>query len=233
MFYQLGLQTFYGPNFLNDLAELASQPLPYTWQTLQHYKQNPARTVIESSTIWYEERTDFSRQAIGTPRPQHQEQRGYEVLRGSGITTGRLLGGCLDSFYDILTTTRYPDEAQVCAKYQLFPNTATWQDKILFIETSETHPQPRLYQKMLEKLADQGVFAAIRGIIVGKPQNEIFYEAYKQILLTVTAPYQMPIFYNVNFGHGYPRTALPYGALLQMDCDQKTLTIMEPFFANA
>ena len=30
MFYKLGMQTFYGPNFLCDLAELGSEMLPYT-----------------------------------------------------------------------------------------------------------------------------------------------------------------------------------------------------------
>lgn len=42
MFYKFGLSTYYGPNFICHLGEIAS------------------------SEIWYEERQDFSRAAIGT-----------------------------------------------------------------------------------------------------------------------------------------------------------------------
>lgn len=37
MFYKLGLNTFYGPNGLNDLAELGPSLLPYTKDALMHY----------------------------------------------------------------------------------------------------------------------------------------------------------------------------------------------------
>jgi muramoyltetrapeptide carboxypeptidase LdcA involved in peptidoglycan recycling len=230
MFYKLGMQSFYGPNVLNDWAELGPTLLPYTKQTLEHYFANPARTVIPASGVWYEERTDFSQATVGTPRISHPETRGYEVLRGSSQVQGRLLGGCLDSLNDILTTMRYPDEARTIAAYEIFPDVHAWQDKILFIETSEERPAPALYHQMLAKLDEEGVLAAVAGIIAGKPQNEVFYEEYKKILYDVTAPYKTPILFNVNFGHAYPRTALPYGAMAEIDFDHRQLSVEEPFF---
>ena len=53
-----------------------------------------------------------------------------------------MLGGCLESFYDILTTTRYEDEKAVCEKYGLFPEIEEWREKVLFIETCEEKPVP-------------------------------------------------------------------------------------------
>lgn len=232
MFYRLGMQSFYGPNILNDWAELDKQLLPYTAETLNHYFTNPARTVIPSSPVWYEERKDFSVRAVDTPRVSHPETHGYEVLRGTGQVYGRLLGGCLDSLYDILTTNRYPDEARAAAAYQIFPAADEWQGKILFIETSEDRPSPALYRRMLDKLDEQGVLAAVNGIIVGKPQDEQYYADYQDILTKVTASYETPIFYNVNFGHAYPRTILPYGALAKIDLDEPGLTIEEPYFSG-
>ncbi|WP_412989943.1 S66 peptidase family protein [Pediococcus siamensis] len=231
MLRRIGMQSFYGPNFLNDLAELDHEMLPYTKAAFLNYFQNKNETAVLSSPVWYEERQDFSPAAVGMPRVAHPESKGYETVRGSGKVRGRLLGGCLDSFYDILTTTRYPDEQAVAEKYRLFPRPAEWQDKILFIETSEEKPEPGLYRKMLQILKQHQVFSAVRAILVGKPQDETYYETYKQILLAETAAEQLPILMNVNFGHAYPRTVLPYEAQAEIDFDEQKLTIVEPFFA--
>ena len=230
MFYRLGMTTFYGPNFLNDLAELDTHLLPYTAASFQHFFENPASTAITSSPVWYEERTDFSPDQLGVPRVAHQEQHGYLTLRGQGQVTGKLLGGCLDSLHDLLYPVRYADEPAVAEKYQLFPQ--DWSDKLLFIETSEDKISPTTYREYLQHLADRGVLQQIRAILVGKPQNETYFDDYQQVLLDVTRPYQTPILYNLNFGHAYPRTILPYGLQATIDFDQRQLTVDEPYFAD-
>lgn len=229
MLYQLGLQSFYGPNFLNDLAELDDQMLPYTRETFARYFRADQQTPITASPVWYEERTDFSPQAIGTPRISHPERRGIECLRGTGKVRGPLLGGCLESLDDLLTD-HLPGETAVSQRFNLMPKLAEWEGKILFIETSEERPDPASYQAMLQHLADYGVFAKVRGVIAGKPQNERYYAEYRQILTAATAPNDLPVLFNLNFGHAYPRTALPYGGEVMMDCDRQTLTITEPLF---
>lgn len=121
MFYKLGLSTYYGPNFICDLGEIADEMLPYSRKAFESYLEGNEYSEIISSDIWYEERTDFSRAAIGTDRIAHKEERGFELLQGSEVFQGELLGGCLESLYDILTATRYADEKAVCGKYGLFP----------------------------------------------------------------------------------------------------------------
>ncbi len=76
------------------------------------------------------------------------------------------------------------------------------------------------------------VRCSISAIIVGKPQAEAFYDEYNRMLLAVTKKYNLPILTNVNFGHAYPRTALPYGGKMQIDFDRKSLTLTEPIFAQ-
>lgn len=46
MFYRLGMQSFYGPNFLNDLAELDVSMLEYTLNTWNHFFINPPTTIF-------------------------------------------------------------------------------------------------------------------------------------------------------------------------------------------
>ncbi len=68
MFYKLGLSTFYGPNFLCDLGEIADEMLPYSKEAFESYLEGNDYREIVSSAVWYEERADFSRAAIGTDR---------------------------------------------------------------------------------------------------------------------------------------------------------------------
>lgn len=227
MFYKLGLSTYYGPTFICDLGEIADEMLPYSKKAFESYFEGNSYDEIVSSDIWYEEREDFSRAAIGTERIAHKEERGYELLQGSKIFQGKLLGGCLESFYDILTTNRYDDEKNICEKYELFPSKEEWTGKILFIETCEEKPIPELFEKELEELKKKGVFDVIHGILVGKPQDETYYEEYKDILRKVVDNENLPIVCNVNFGHATPRCTLPYGVEAKVDMEQKKIFLVQ------
>jgi muramoyltetrapeptide carboxypeptidase LdcA involved in peptidoglycan recycling len=110
------------------------------------------------------------------------------------------------------------------------PSLSEWRDKILFLETSEECPTPAAYQTMLQNLKCAGILSEVRAIITGKPQNERYYTDYCRALLTVTQDLDLPIMTNLNFGHAYPRTALPYELLATVDLDAQTLTIDEPYF---
>ena len=223
MFYKLGLSTYYGPNFICDLSEISDEMLPYSRKAFESYIEGHEYREITSSEIWYEERTDFSEKAVGTDRKSHKEEHGFELLQGKESFEGRLLGGCLDSFYDILTTTRYEDEKAVCEKYGLFPNIEEWKGKIIFIETSEEKPVPQLFEKEISMLKDKGVFKVVSGVLVGKPQDEAYYDEYKEILVKVIDDPELPIVYNVNFGHAAPRCTLQYGIMAKVDMQKKKI----------
>lgn len=230
MFYQLGLVTYYGPSFICDLGEIADEMLPYTKAAFEGYFTGKEKHEITSSPVWYEERTDFSPAAIGTERISHKEERGYEILKGSGTFRGKLLGGCLESFYDILIENRYPDEQAVCEKYSLFPSKEEWTGKILFIETSEEKPSPEVLRHELNALKKKGIFDVISGIIVGKPQDEQYYAEYKEIYLEVLEGKELPVLYNVNFGHALPRCVIPYGIEAMIDMEEERILFLESMF---
>ena len=138
---------------------------------------------------------------------------------------GGLLGGCLESLYDVLTNSRYEDEKEVCERYDLFPNKEEWVGKILFIETCEEKPTPELFEREVLLLKEKGVFDVVKGVLVGKPQDEAYYQEYKDILIRVIDNEKLPIVYNVNFGHAMPRCALQYGAVAKVDMKQKKIYV--------
>ncbi len=223
MFYKLGLSSYYGPNFICDLGEIADEMLPYTKRAFEGYLEGNDSGEIESSDIWYEEREDFSRAAIGTDRISHKEERGFELLQGNEVFQGELLGGCLESFYDMLTGARHEDEKEVYERYKLFPDKEEWIGKILFIETCEEKPVPELFEKEIALLKEKAVFDVVNGVLVGKPQDEAYYREYKEILIKVIDNAELPIVYNVNFGHATPRCALQYGVVAKVDMKQKKI----------
>ncbi len=230
MFYKIGLQTFYGPNYINDFSEMALDMLPYTKSYIENYYFDKDICAIKSADTWYEERSDFSSTALNSNRIAHKEQHGFELLQGNARFTGRLLGGCLESLYELLKGERYPAEADINKKYQIFPNLKQWQGKIMFLETSEERPSPaRLYQ-MLSTFKELQLFDNLAGLIVGKPQNEVYYEDYKAIYKEVIDD-NTPILYNVNFGHAYPRTILAYGAKVKVDAIKGEIAYCEKLFA--
>jgi len=115
---------------------------------------------------------------------------------------------------------------------KIWPASEEWNDVILFIETSEECPTPNTVKYILRGLSAQGIINRIAGIVFGKPMGEKYYEEYKQVLLQVVGKesgcHDLPILYNVNFGHTSPICVLPYGIMAEIDCGNKSFRLLEP-----
>lgn len=228
MLYKMGLMTYYGPAVLSDIAELGPKIFPYAKNWLMELFDPTPNKRIMSSKVWYGERKSFGVDQLGVERPSNKEGHGIEFLYGNGTLRGELLGGCLDSIYEMLEYGRYDDQKTLFEKYPIFPEADVWKNKILFLETSEEKPTPERFKKMLDAIEDKDVFSNVSGIFFGKPQGEAYYDEYKKILLGVAKKYKLPLVYNVNFGHITPRIVLPYGQEIEVDFSKKTLHIPKP-----
>ena len=225
MLAKCGLNTFYGQAFLTELAELAPQMLPYSKACFESVFLKGDLKEIKSSPTWYMERTDYSEAALGTPRIEFSDHKGYELLTGPDFFEGPIFGGCIESMYDMLTGDRFSEEKEVISKYGLFPD--DWAGKIILLETSEEKPESEKYGKMLNVLKAQGIFAKAAGVIVGKPQDEVYYEEYKEILKDTLAEYDLPIVYNINVGHGVPRAIIPFGIKARVEAENNRIVFLE------
>lgn len=216
MLHKVGLNTYYGQAFLPDVAELDSEMLPYTKRYFEELLTNGKIQKINPSEVWYEERSSFDEAQIGTKRIAHQNQ-GFELLQGAPVFSGKILGGCIDSIYDIFNGDRYADSPVLCQKYDLFPSLADWKGKILLLESSEEQPTPEKYRKMLLTLKGTGIFDVLNGVLVGKPMDEVYYREYQKILVEVIDKPSLPILYNINVGHAAPRCIIPFGVEAEID----------------
>ena len=135
--------------------------------------------------------------------------RGYELLQGSAVFSGKILGGCLDTIFDIFDGERYENSPELCSKYQLFPSKNEWKGKILLLET---------------KLKETGVFEAVNGLLIGKPMDETYYEEYKKVLIETIDNLALPIVYNVNIGHALPRCIIPFGIEATVEVEKQRIS---------
>lgn len=232
MLNKIGLSTFYGPCLLVDIAELDNEMLPYTKKYFEKYFMNESGFEIISSPVWYSDRKSYDPEEVGKPREAHQEQHGFETLNGSGVVTGKLYGGCIESIYDAFTGASFEDEPSVYEKYNIFSTEEEWREKILFLETSEEKPNPEELEKMLVELKNRRIISLVKGIIVGKPQDEQYYEEYKEVYRKVFKDLNTPVLFNVNFGHSVPRCIIPYDAEATIDYDNRRIFINNPIFEN-
>lgn len=119
---------------------------------------------------------------------------------------------------------------------------ASFDDTILFIETSEEKPAPVQLVYWLRNFAAQGILNRVKGILMGRPGGEfkpeeqekqddfiLSYKAYDEAVLKVLDEFEIniPVVTCMDFGHTLPQFILPYGALAKIDPFEKRVLILE------
>lgn len=218
MMYKAGIISFYGPSIMCEFGEYVKM-FNYTQKAIkdilfdkwEQYQLLPSAEWTDDHILWQESN-------INTPHNMKIDSHGYEIINGNGKVQGHLLGGCIDVFIMAIGT-------------KIWPTLKEWENAILFIETSEDKPSPDFIKYMFRNLAAQGILNVINGIIVGKPQGEKYYDEYKAAITQVVVNEEhlndLPVFYNINFGHAKPIGIIPYGIQAQLDCKNKSIVFLE------
>ncbi|WLP85347.1 S66 family peptidase [Mycoplasma seminis] len=221
LLYKLGLKTFYGQSFLPDVCELEEDMLPYTKKYFLELLQTGTIKEITPSNTWYKERTDFSPKALNTKRIVFPNNKGFELLQGNYEFEGEILGGCIESIYENFLDQN-SKAFEITFKYDIFPSLDQWKGKILLLETSESKSNPEKYKQMLLALKNYGIFDVINGVLIGKPQDEAYYDEYKEII-TQVIPSNVPVLYNINIGHGVPKCIIPLGEKAHINAKEQII----------
>ncbi len=211
------LVSFYGASIMTDFAEYVKM-FDYTKNAVENILFKDSKGYeIKSSDTWSNDFVPWKEENQNIEKKLIKEEHHYEVISGSGVIKGKLMGGCIDVFPMILET-------------EIWPKKDKWKDKIMLIETSEEKMSPEYLLFFLRNLGAQGILNVIKGIIVGKPQDEAYYEEYKEMYLKVLKEFNvenLPILYNVNIGHAYPNGVLPLGIEYLIDLDKKQIVLLE------
>lgn len=218
MVHKAGLVSFYGPCIMCEFGEYVEM-FSYTERAVKDLLFSNFDTYnILPSPEWTDEYIPWEEKNINTPHTMKKDTHGYEIINGNKTVKGHLLGGCLDVFMMVIGT-------------KIWPTIDEWKDSILFVETSEDRPSPDFIRWTFRNLAAQGILKVINGIIVGKPQAEQYYEEYKTAIIEVVRDEEklvdLPIFYNLNFGHAKPTGIIPYGINIELNCINKEVKLLE------
>jgi muramoyltetrapeptide carboxypeptidase LdcA involved in peptidoglycan recycling len=212
-----GISSFYGASILAEFAENVKM-FDYTKKWIEKVLfDNSIIGNIDSSPIWTSERLPWEEKNKLKER-NTQSNNGYELLQGNGIVKGHLMGGCIEVLEMIKGT-------------DLWPCNDLWANSIIFFETSEEKPEPKYIECWLRNYGSQGILQKANGIIFGKPYDNLYYEEYKKVILNVVRDElklaNLPILYNMNFGHTAPMITIPYGAIAEIDCSNKSFSILD------
>ncbi len=217
MMVRAGVVSFYGPALMSDFAAYGRMS-DYTVRAVRELLfEAKADWTIEKCPYWEAGRLAWSRKNIDRQEERLTDDAGYETLQGEGRVCGPLMGGCVDAFPMYCGSAAWPDASM-------------WEGCILFLETSKDCPSPDFLAYYLRGLGAQGILTVARGLIVGKPCRNRYYEAYKSVYRRILREFgreEMPVLYNVNFGHCAPIGILPYGIRCEVDATARTLRLCE------
>ena len=211
------LSSFYGPSILAEFSEnIKIYDYTAKWFKKVLFDCSPIQ-VIPAADTWIGERIEWLEANKDVAKALETNQ-GYEFLQGSGKVQGHLIGGCIEVLEMMKGTS-------------LWPSPDVFKNAILFFETSQEMPDPTYIEYWLRNYGSQEILQNIKAIIWGKPYQEKFYDEYKhaikKVVINELGLKELPIVYNMTFGHNEPMICLPYGALVEIDCENRTFSILD------
>lgn len=211
-----GLSSFYGPSILAEFGENV-EIFPYTEQAVRTALFSPAPIgALSPAAEWTGQRVEWTEENRDV-RKVMQPNPGPCFLQGSGKASGPLLGGCMEVLQTLKGTS-------------LWPEGALFEGAVLFLETSEVEAPPWLFEDSLRSFGAMGILQKLSGLLFGRPYQNRFAEEYAAAARKVLREFRLehlPVVTGMDFGHNEPMCVLPLGALTEIDCEAKTVSILE------
>lgn len=218
-FYKAGITSFYGTSTLVGFAEnggMHSYQAEDIKRTL--FSSRPVGIVNENDQGWTSEHLEWSILNNQSIKRALEPTQNWRFLQGKGKVQGQLLGGCLEVMEFLKDT-----EFWVCPEH--------WKGKLMFLETSEEKIAPTTFRWILRNYAASGIMKNINGLIFARPHDNAYWKEYDDILLQVIRDEEelidLPIITGMDFGHTCPTFTLPYGINAEIDCGNKSFSIIE------
>ena len=228
VFVYAGVRAYYGPTVLTPLAqpgkldeytENAIRRTLFSTEVIGEIKPAEKTTSIDWTTTYTINGVQYERfpdndeiEDLNDPIPW-ESGMGYKVLQGKGKVRGHIITVCGGPLWQIMGT-----------KY--FPGPDVWEDSIIALEYCNIYDSKLAGLHELRAFAAAGVFDKAKAVITGPMDDDSRETILKVICKEVNRP-DMVILENVDCIHRTPMTILPTGALMEIDCDDPRINILE------
>jgi len=217
MCLKAGLATFYGANLLTTVAEpRGMHPYSRYWLQKALFESYPIGSVAPPDEFT----CDATEYANPNQVKQYHAHAGYLCLQGTGRATGRLFGGHI---LDLRQRRELEQAGLLDSFYQ--------EGAILFLEDIVECVKPDDLAEFLRWLGGEGILQRLNGLLFGRFDQYPEDPRYRTIITRVVGGEfglpNLPILYDLPFGHTSPICVMPYGAMAQIDCDSAAFSILE------
>lgn len=225
--WNLGIVSFYGPMVMTELA-MQGEMHDYTVEKCRKAFFSDSIGAVEAAERFTDEDLSWAEPANLDKRREMEESPGLEWYNTSGETVeARIWGGCLEVLDINLGAGKYlpgPDELE---------------GKVLAIETSEEMPDELAITDFMLSIGERGLLEKFSAVVVGIPkarshrdsrsrdERNKYRENQKQVIkrwMDVYAP-NIPVVFNLNFGHTDPIVPLPIGGEIRVDTENREIEL--------
>ena len=220
--FKAGLVSFFGPSVMAGFAENGGM---FTFMVdsvrTSLFSAAPIGEIKPHTGGWTAEILDWANPENQSRKRSLLPSTGWKFTQGKGVRQGHLMGGCLEVL-DFLRGTDF------------WPESTTWQNAILFLETSEEAPSPNVLKYILRSYASMRILHKLSGILFARPGGDIspdqfedYDNVFHQVVTEEEGLSELPIITHMDFGHTDPMFVLPYGVKAEIDCGAQKFTILE------
>ena len=154
------------------------------------------------------------------------ENPGWDWQQKSEDKQGYFWGGCIEVLEFLKGTDFWPERS-------------FFDDKFLFLETSEEAPASHLVMRMLRNYGMQTILNRIQGLVLGRPygyteeQKLALRTVVKQVVVNEFGRTDIPIILDFDAGHTDPQFIIPFGVKTLISSASERVTLVEPIFCEA
>jgi muramoyltetrapeptide carboxypeptidase LdcA involved in peptidoglycan recycling len=222
--WNLGIVSLYGGAIMTQFA-IGGGMHEYTINSIEKAIFTSQIGQIEAASEYTDVDLDWAdKQNLDKKRPMYSS-KGWEWHNNTEeVIEGRLWGGCLEVLDLHLSVRRY------------LPDFESLNDAVLFLETSEEMPSEDLVYCFIAALAELCLLKKFKAILMAYPKAQFCgkyppegREAYivnqKIAVKNALRDYKsnIPVVFNMNFGHTDPQMIIPNGGMVSIDGHAKTI----------
>ncbi|MGW1801962.1 S66 family peptidase [Streptomyces sp. NPDC001984] len=225
--YSTGIVGYHGASVMVELGRPGAMH-PQTAESLRAALFTSGAYELRPAEHWNDVNRDWADPATFDSEPTTRPGAGWTWLNADQVVEGRGWGGNLEILGWLLMADR-----------EISHDLAVYDGGVLLLETSEELPSGTEVFRILRNFGERGLLRRFSALLMGRAKTRSFerpnspveaaryaaeQRAAVQRALTVYAP-DMPVVFDVDFGHTDPQLVIPYGGTIRVDGPARRITV--------